>query len=122
MTNARNTGIYGRVNPGPGFGDEYSYTDDVVLTADQDGAVINNAGAAKAITVTLPAAIAGMEFSIQRIAPYGISVYPSGSEKISDGGNGVAAVLLSRGLLVVSCSADGSWEVVTDSAVWNFEQ
>ena len=22
MTNARNTGIYGRVNPGPGFGDE----------------------------------------------------------------------------------------------------
>ena len=44
MTNALSTGRYGRVNPGPGFGDEYSYTDDVVLTAAQDGAVINYGG------------------------------------------------------------------------------
>ncbi len=112
MTNAMNTGIYGRVNPGPGFGDEYSYTDDAVLTAAQDGAAINNAGAAKAITITLPPAIAGMEFAIARIAAYSISVLPYGSNTIGGSGPGLSKLLSARGLTTFSCMVDGTWEVV----------
>ena len=111
MTNARNTGIYGRVNPGPGFGDEYSYTDDVVLTAAQDGAVINNAGAAKAITVTLPAAIAGMEFSVDRVAPFAIVVTADGTDTIGLGNPGGSYVLTGDGLTVFSCTSDTAWRI-----------
>ena len=121
MTNAMNTGIYGRVDPGQGFGDEYSYTDDAVLTAAQDGAAINNAGAAKAIEITLPAAVAGMEFAFLRVANFDMTLDPNGSETISDGGAGSALVILARGLLVLSCSSDGAWEVVSDSTLWNYE-
>jgi hypothetical protein len=111
MTNAMNTGLYGRVNPGPGFGDEYSYTDDAVLTAAQDGASINNAGAAKAIEITLPPAIAGREFSIARIAGYSISVLPSGSDTITTGNPGVSYVINSDVLTVFYCRADGAWRI-----------
>jgi hypothetical protein len=114
MTNAMNTGLYGRVDPGPGFGDEYSYTDDAVLTAAQDGASINNAGAAKAIEITLPAAIAGREFSIARIAGYSISVLPSGSDTIR-GGTG-PLLIQSRSNTVLVCTADTAWEVAIGSS------
>jgi hypothetical protein len=112
MTNAMNTGLYGRVNPGPGFGDEYSYTDDAVLTAAQDGASINNAGAAKAIEITLPAAVAGMEFSIQRVANFAITVATDGTDTVSSGAPGGVYFINARGLTVFSCRADGGWETV----------
>jgi hypothetical protein len=114
MTNAMNTGIYGRVNPGPGFGDEYSYTDDAVLTAAQDGASINNAGAAKAIEITLPAAVAGMELSVTRIANFDVTVSPSGSETIQSGAPGASFKINNRGTMVLSSRADGSWEIIIE--------
>lgn len=111
MTNAMNTGIYGRVNPGPGFGDEYSYTDDAVLTAAQDGAAINNAGAAKAIEITLPAAVAGMEFPIDRVAPFAIVVTADGSDVIGLGNPGGSYVLTGDGLTVFACTSDTAWRI-----------
>ncbi len=112
MTNAMNTGIYGRVNPGPGFGDEYSYTDDAVLTAAQDGAAINNAGAAKAIELTLPQAFAGMEYAINRIAAFSIGVKPNPVDSIGGSSPGVTKRLFARGLTTFACFVDGTWETV----------
>ena len=114
MTNAMNTGIYGRVNPGPGFGDEYSYTDDAVLTAAQDGAAINNAGAAKAITITLLPALNGVEISITRIADFDIVVTPYGSETIQSGAPGGTFTINNRGTMVLACRSDGAWEIVIE--------
>lgn len=103
---------YWAVDPGPGFGDEYSYTDDVVLTAAQDGAVINNAGAAKAITVTLPAAIAGREYEIGRIAAFSITVKAGAGDSIADGLPAGSYVINSRGVTVFVCRSDGTWEII----------
>ena len=102
---------YWNVDPGPGFGDEYSYTDDAVLTAAQDGAAINNAGAAKAIEITLPAAVAGMEFAIDRVALFSITVTPDGTDTITTGNPGASYVINTDGLTVFSCISDTAWRV-----------
>lgn len=105
---------YWNVDPGPGFGDEYSYTDDAVLTAAQDGAAINNAGAAKAIEITLLPAISGAEISITRIADFDIVVKPYGSETIQSGAPGGTFTINNRGTMVLACRADGGWEIVIE--------
>lgn len=111
---------YWNVDPGVGFGDQYNYTADATLTAGQDGAVITNSGASQAITLTLPAAVAGMEFSILRVANYDITLDPSGSQTIADGGAGVTLIMEAAGLIGLSCIADSAWVVTSDTTLWNF--
>jgi hypothetical protein len=114
MTNARNTGFYGRVDPGPGYGTQYDYVTSTVLTAAQDGALITNSGSPNAITLTLPPAVAGMEFAIQRVSPYAVTVEPDGSDTIRGGAG--AILLQSRSTTVLACRADGAWEIVIGSS------
>lgn len=103
---------YWNVDPGPGFGDEYSYTDDAVLTAAQDGAAINNAGAAKAIEITLPAAVAGREFSVQRIENFSVIVKAASPDMMNGAVVAGSFVMNNRGIAVFACNFDGYWEVV----------
>jgi hypothetical protein len=106
------TGRYGRVNPGQGYGQQYDYTADTVLTEDQDGALVTNLGATAAVEITLPPAVAGAEFAVMRIAVYSITVTASGTDDISEGPEGGSYVINDRALIVFSSIVDGTWEVV----------
>lgn len=115
MTTSLNTARLGRVDPGPGYGKQYNYTTDQQLIASQDGAVISNLGATSAISVTLPAAVAGMEFGFTRIASYPIRVVPSGTNSIGGGAPGDSKLIVARGLTSIACMVSGTWEVIIDS-------
>lgn len=114
MSNALNTARLGRVDPGPGYGKRYDYTTSATLSATQDGAVITNLGAVADITLTLPAAVAGMEITIQRVAPYLVTISADGTDNIQ--GSLGPKLIQSRSTLVLACSVSGTWEVVIGSS------
>lgn len=109
---ARNTGTYGRVNPGAGFGSQYDYQTDASLTASQDGALITNLGATAALTITLPPALAGGEVAVLRVASYQIVVTASGTDRIRNGAAGGSYSINTRLVTVFGCIVDGTWEVI----------
>lgn len=112
MSNANSTGRYGRLDPGPGFSREFDYTASSSIDADKDGALLTNLGAVVNITLTLPAAVAGMEFAVMRIAPYAITIAPAGGEYIGGGPASCAYVVNTRKLAVFSCIVAGTWEII----------
>jgi len=96
-------------------------TADDTLTASQVGTTFTNNGAGGVITLTLPAASDGMQYSFSRInSTYALRIDPNGTENIRDPGgigtgsagkylsldtNGGAVSLVARG-------ATGVWDVV----------
>lgn len=114
MTTSLNTARLGRVDPGPGYGKQYNYTSDAVLTVSQDGALITNLGATAAVTLSLPPATPGLEFAVLRSAAYDISLEPSGTDRVGNGNPGAARTITGSELAVVSCVVAGTWNLLFD--------
>jgi hypothetical protein len=68
----------------------------------------------------LPAGAEGLWFIAQRVANYEIRLEPNGSQIIGEGGAGKYLSIQSRGRVVIEWMTD-QWEVVSDSATYNFE-
>lgn len=112
MSNAASLGILGRVDPGSGYGQQWNYTASATLTSAQDGGLVTNLGAVAAITLTLPAAVAGREIQVLRVANYAITMTPAGTDGIREGAPGKSFTINNRGLTVFACSVSGTWEIV----------
>jgi hypothetical protein len=114
MSNSVNTGRLGRINPGVDYGAQDDFTTSTALTAAQDGTLCTNAGASAAITLTLPAAIAGMEFAFAALSPYVITITATNPDTIGGGAAGGSYVIGYTATLVLGCYADGEWFIVSE--------
>lgn len=110
MTRAYQLAQYGRVSPGEGFGQTFSFDADGVITADMDGGTADNRDATAAITLTLPVAVAGRSMVIARVEAFAISVAPDGGDTIRNSQRPV--LVLSGSVMVLGCATTGNWDVV----------
>lgn len=86
------------------------------------GLLFSNAGYAGGATVNLPAATAGLQFTIVRNAAFALYVNPSGSEVIRGGGAGKYLQLGSDGANVtLVCVVAGTWEILASYGTITYE-
>jgi len=97
------------------------FTSNDTLTAAESGKTCTNIGASATVTLTAPAATAGMEFTIVRSAAFALRFDPSGTEIVRGGGAGKYVELQGYGAITFRCLTAGVWEVWNDAAPWNFE-
>jgi hypothetical protein len=113
------------VLPSVNVGNAWTLTESVkttnsTLTSEEFGRTVTNAGATSNITYTLPPAIVGRMYRIRNATDaYTITVAPNGSDRISTGAAGNAAVIETRGLLVLECHTAGRWEVTASAGLWS---
>lgn len=104
-----------------GYLTQENFTGNDTLTSAETGKTCTNIGASATVTLTLPAAAAGLWFRFVRSAAYELRVDPNGSELVGDGGAGKYLTLLGTGAVTIRSFASGSWLVVEDSAPFNYE-
>lgn len=105
-----------------------AHTADDTLTAAESGSTHSNTGAAGTITITLPAATVGLEFSFYVGAAQQLRIDPNGSETISLPSTGVAGA---AGKYLVAdavgetvrllCPKAGTWAVMGFTGTWTAE-
>lgn len=99
-----------------------SYT----VTANDSGSGFTNAGAAGAITFSLPAAVKGLHYYFAVAAAQELRIDPNGTETISLPSTGVPS---SAGAYIVAdaigetvhivCATNGSWRVLSYTGTWS---
>lgn len=82
--------------------------------------VHTNRGNAALSTWQLPAGDDGLWYIAQRVANQEIRLEPNGSQIIGEGGAGKYLSIQTRGRVVIAWITD-QWEVVSDSAGYNYE-
>lgn len=105
-----------------------AHTGDDTLTAAESGSVHTNAGAAGAVTLTLPAAVVGLEFFFQVEEAQELRIDPDGTETISLPSNGVpgaagkylTANAAGETVHLMCCKA-GTWGVMGYTGTWTAE-
>lgn len=105
-----------------------AHTANDTLTASETGSTHTNNGAAGAITLTLPAAVVGLEFYFQVLAAQELRIDPNGTETISLPSSGVAgaagkyltADAVGESLHLLCCKA-GTWAVMGFTGTWAHE-
>jgi len=99
---------------------QYSKTKTTAYTITSDeaysrGLVFNNLGAGASVTLTLPAAVAGMEVVVERISTQSLIVAADSGESVYDSAQ-TAYVSVTLGsnqaLVVLKCVKDGDWTTV----------
>ncbi|HYE20972.1 MAG TPA: hypothetical protein VEA69_21175 [Tepidisphaeraceae bacterium] len=105
-----------------------AHTADDTLTAAESGSVHTNNGAAGAITLTLPAAVTGLEFFFGVREAQELRLDPDGTETISLPSNGVpgaAGKYLTANAagetVHLMCVEDGTWAVMGYTGTWTAE-
>lgn len=104
-----------------GYSTQENFTGNDTLTSGETGKTCTNIGASATVTLTLPAAASGLWFRFVRSAAYELRVDPNGSETIGEGGAGKYLTIQGSGAVTVRSFASGSWLVVDDSAIFNYE-
>ena len=105
-----------------------AHTADDTLTNVESGSVHTNTGASGTITLTLPAAIVGVEFYFRVGAAQALRIDPNGTETISLPSTGVpgaagkylVADAIGESVHLVCCSA-GSWTAFGFTGTWTAE-
>ena len=122
MTNAMNTGIYGRVDPGDSFGVTENFTASDTLTAAESGKHCTNIGATVTVMLTAPASpVLNDEYTLERVAGYAFRFKPGSGHTINGGTADKYVELTAAGVLTFKYIRTGAWVVTNDSAAWNFE-
>lgn len=83
-----------------------------------------NVGAAADVTLTLPAADAGLMFVAlkSRTNAYALTITPGGTDQIDNGAAGGSLTFLTPGLLVLTCIETGYWESAGSEALFVMEE
>ena len=122
MTNAMNTGIYGRVDPGDSFGVTENFTASDTLTVAESGKHCTNVGAVIAVTLTAPASpVLNDEYTLERVAGYAFRFKPGAGHTVNGGTADKYVELTATGSLTFKYKRTGAWVIVNDAALWNFE-
>lgn len=105
-----------------------AHTADAALTAADSGSIRTNAGASGTVTLTLPAAVVGLEYFFGVRAAQALRIDPSGNETISlpstgvPGAAGKYLVADAVGETVhLMCVAAGTWAVMGYTGTWTAE-
>lgn len=105
-----------------------AHTGDDTLTVAESGSLHTNTGAAGTITIALPAAVAGLEYSFAVGAAQQLRIDPNGSETISLPSTGVPGAagkyLVADAIgetVVLACASAGSWRVMGYTGTWTAE-
>jgi hypothetical protein len=80
-----------------------------------------NLGATAVTTITLPAAVIGMQYDFLRVAAYALHIDANGSEVIGDGAGGKYLSMETNGRLRLTCYVTGVWTIEQDSAGYIYE-
>lgn len=91
-----------------------------VVTVGTTNVWFYNTGAAGAVAIELCPAVDEAEFIIERVAAYGISVFPGAGTTILGGASEQRINLLSTGVVRLKCRAAGVWTIIADSALYEF--
>jgi hypothetical protein len=122
MTNAMNTGLYGRVDPGDSFGVTEAFTASDTLTTAESGKHCTNIGAVIAVTLTAPASpVLNDEYTLERVAGYAFRFKPGSGHTVNGGTADKYVELAAAGVLTFKYIRAGAWVITNDSAAWNFE-
>lgn len=92
-----------------------AFTSDATLNGVHEGYILTNTGAAGTVTLTLPAALAGMRYRILRTADYALRVDPNGTETIRGGSAGEYLQLDLGDSVELVCLTNGQWEIVASN-------
>ena len=105
-----------------------AHTADDTLVVAESGSLHTNTGAAGTITISLPAATAGLEFLFAVGAAQQLRIDPNGSETISLPSNGVPGAagkyLVADAIgetVSLVCASAGSWRVMGFTGTWTAE-
>jgi hypothetical protein len=122
MTNAMNTGLYGRVDPGDSFGVTENFTASDTLTTAESGKHCTNIGATVPVNLTAPASpVLNDEYTLERVAGYAFRFRPGSGHTVNGGTADKYVELTATGLLTFKYIRAGAWVITNDSALWNFE-
>jgi hypothetical protein len=122
MTNAMNTGLYGRVDPGDSFGVTENFTASDTLTTAESGKHCTNIGATVTVTLTAPASpVINDEYTLERVPAYAFRFKPGSGHTVNGGTADKYVELTAAGLLTFKYIRAGAWVITNDSALWNFE-
>jgi hypothetical protein len=122
MTNAKNTGLYGRANPGPSFSVTESFTASDTLTTGESGKWCDNVGATAAVMLTAPASpTIGDKYTLERVAGYAFRFKPGAGHTVNGGTADKYVELTATGVLTFEYKRAGAWIITNDSALWAYE-
>ena len=123
MTNAMNTGLYGRVDPGDSFGVTENFTASDTLTTAESGKHCTNIGAVIAVTLTAPASpvIDETTYTLERVDGYAFRFKPGSGHTVNGGTADKYVELTGPGMLTFKYIRAGQWVITNDSAPWNYE-
>lgn len=113
---------------GRGLIDVEHHTANDTLTALENGTLHTNKGAGGAITIALPAAVAGLHYRFYVGAAQQLRIDPNGNETISLPSSGVAGAagkyLVADAIgetVHLMCCEDGTWAVFGYTGTWTAE-
>jgi len=93
-----------------------------LVSATHNHAIITNTGASSLNTHTLWAAVIGDEITFVRRVAQIIRVDPNGTNTIGDGAAGKYLELQNSGAIRLRSFATGTWDIVSASCVYEYEQ
>ena len=100
---------YGELDPGRGYGKEFSFSSNGAIDTNMDGGTVANTGAAGTVTWSFTmAALVGRAVAIARTAPFTIELTPYAGDTIK----GLSSYSMVTGtILFLTCYVDGTWEI-----------
>lgn len=102
--------------------DPISKSADYTVRVDSHKKTFDNQGASGTVTLSLPAAVAGLEFSAIRVASQSFRLDPDGTEAIRGGAAGKYLELNTDGdSVTLKCFEAGKWEIVAGYGTYAYE-